>query len=227
MISTLTPLPRPHSPLPQSAVSTTVRNLTSKQRDLLAVTLAKAFLQDPMLRYFLPPCTSDRFHKVAAYLSFKIRISRDVVYCAEGASLWNPPKWKMGLPDILSILPQLVGTLSPLHYGSILRILDICSAHKPLRLHSYLVAIGVDPIHQGRGIGGDLMAPILKRSDRLNIGTYLETCNADSLFFYERFGFEVRREIKLPGNLPVLWTLWREPRPLLQDGSEEPGQTHR
>lgn len=53
----------------------------------------------------------------------------------------------------------------------------------------YLRAHGVDPWHQGRGIGARLLAPILEAADSHGVTCALHTANPVSRAFYERFGF--------------------------------------
>ncbi len=53
----------------------------------------------------------------------------------------------------------------------------------------YLRAHGVDPRHQGRGIGARLIAPILEAADSHGVTCALHTSNPASRAFYERFGF--------------------------------------
>jgi GNAT superfamily N-acetyltransferase len=53
----------------------------------------------------------------------------------------------------------------------------------------YLRAHGVDPWHQGRGIGARLLAPVLEAADSHGVTCALHTSNPASRTFYERFGF--------------------------------------
>ncbi len=83
----------------------------------------------------------------------------------------------------------------------------------PRTPHWYLAVLGTDPIHQGKGIGSALLAPILDRCDREGIGAYLESSKQSNIAFYRRHRFEVTGEIVLPGGPPV-WPMWRDPGPL-------------
>ncbi len=53
----------------------------------------------------------------------------------------------------------------------------------------YLSIIGILPDHQGRGLGGDLVRPVLEEADRAGRATYLETFTPRNISFYERLGY--------------------------------------
>ncbi len=77
--------------------------------------------------------------------------------------------------------------------------------------HWYLMAIGVQPEAQGRGLGGVLLAHTLNQLDERGEAAYLEATSPRSRRLYERFGFEVAGEFAPDGG-PPLWPMWREPR---------------
>jgi ribosomal protein S18 acetylase RimI-like enzyme len=84
--------------------------------------------------------------------------------------------------------------------------------HPVDRAHEFLWMIGVDPAHQGRGLGTALVEHVLERCDREGLPAYLEASNARSRALYERLGFEVTgRPLELPDG-PFMWPMWREPR---------------
>lgn len=92
-----------------------------------------------------------------------------------------------------------------------LAILDQMATHHPTEPHWYLALLGVDPAHQGSGLGGQLLRSRLARCDEQGVAAYLETQKPDNLPFYERFGFAVTKEITVAG-CPSVWLMWREPR---------------
>lgn len=55
------------------------------------------------------------------------------------------------------------------------------------------------------------MLPMIDRSDEEGIGMYLESSKESNVAFYGRFGFEVRKVLRLRKG-PDMWTMWRRPR---------------
>ena len=77
--------------------------------------------------------------------------------------------------------------------------------------HWYLAILGTDPPHQGKGVGGALLAPVLTRCDTEGTGAYLESSKPDNVPYYERFGFRVSGQIDMPDG-PTMWPMWRDPQ---------------
>ncbi len=77
--------------------------------------------------------------------------------------------------------------------------------------HWYLYSLSVDPSDQGKGIGSSLMHPILQQADRDGLPCYLVASTDRSVPLYQRHGFRVIEELKLP-NGPPLWAMLREPK---------------
>ena len=75
--------------------------------------------------------------------------------------------------------------------------------------HWYLSAIGVDPDHQGAGLGTALVRSGIRRADQAGSPTYLETETMANVGFYEHFGFEVIEEISLVGLGVPVWMMVR------------------
>lgn len=85
------------------------------------------------------------------------------------------------------------------------------SAAHPHEPHWYLNVLGTRPEHQGQGLGGLVLAPVLEICDREGMRAYLESSNARNMPFYFRHGFVQSGEIELPDG-PSLHPMWREPR---------------
>lgn len=77
--------------------------------------------------------------------------------------------------------------------------------------------IGVDPAYQRRGIGGRLMAELLRIADRYHAPIFLEvrTDNEPAITLYENLGFQrlgVRRNYYQPSGADA-YTMKREAKP--------------
>jgi ribosomal protein S18 acetylase RimI-like enzyme len=57
--------------------------------------------------------------------------------------------------------------------------------------HYYLLALGVHPEAQGKGVGPRLIAGMLERAERERLPVYLETQSPENVVLYERMGFSV------------------------------------
>ena len=55
------------------------------------------------------------------------------------------------------------------------------------------------------------LAEVLDRCDDEGIPAYLEASTERSRALYLRHGFEVLNEIRMPGDGPPMWRMWREP----------------
>ena len=60
----------------------------------------------------------------------------------------------------------------------------------PSEPHYYLEFIGTDPAHQGKGMGTQLITPMVERCDTEGVPAYLESSNLRNVPFYARHGFE-------------------------------------
>lgn len=78
--------------------------------------------------------------------------------------------------------------------------------------HGYLFALGVDPEHQGHGIGSSMLARGCERLDELGLAGYLETNLPQNVRLYERHGFRTRRYLPQDGSKPFDTWLMVRPR---------------
>jgi GNAT superfamily N-acetyltransferase len=78
--------------------------------------------------------------------------------------------------------------------------------------HWYLMALGVAPSTQGKGIGGALLQPVLSGADADGLPCYLETFNESNVPFYEKHGFKVLFARQIFNGGPNFWAMMREPR---------------
>jgi GNAT superfamily N-acetyltransferase len=70
--------------------------------------------------------------------------------------------------------------------------------------------VATDPDHQGRGLGAQILKPVLETCDREGVPAYLESSNPRNLPFYYRQGWIQTGEIVIPEG-PTLFPMWRQP----------------
>ncbi|MFI9822355.1 GNAT family N-acetyltransferase [Streptomyces sp. NPDC052013] len=187
---------------------------TLDDADFVSRTLARAFGDDPMMRWFFPDATT-REDGLARY--FATIFTRQYAHHAvcertgAGAAFWVPPEAQArAVPDEETIgeLRTILGDRAAL-FG---QAVEAAAQHSPREPHWYLAVIGADPAAQGQGHGAALLRSGLSQADAAGLPAHLESSKPDNLPFYEHFGFTVREELQLPGGGPTLWSMWREPR---------------
>ena len=130
-----------------------------------------------------------------------------------GSAIWAPAGKPLltGLTAILTMLPVLPYVATNL--ATTLRLLTLVESMHPREPHWYLATLGVAVGRQGHGMGSALMRPVLEHCDGEGLPCYLESSKERNVPFYRRHGFEVVKQVSLPGDGPPIWTMWREPRP--------------
>ncbi|MDQ1375941.1 MAG: hypothetical protein QOE07_579 [Acidimicrobiaceae bacterium] len=184
----------------------------------LGATLARAFADDPVMRWLLPSARA-RTLRLPRLFAMELRYlyaPYDEVYTTrdlDGAALWAPPgEWRTPPANLVRALPRLVWTLRG-HMPAAVQCVSAIERLHPREAHWYLAVVGTDPARQRHGVGSALLAPVLERCDRDFVPAYLESSREDNVAFYQRLGFEVTGAVDLPGGGPRVWPMWREPRP--------------
>lgn len=195
-----------------------VRTASSADVPALSATLARAFLDDPVIGWIFPE--ADLEARLRRYFSMYLRhislrhsatFTTDGTDGSHGGAIWLPPdKWELTPWDIVRTLPTTTRSLGRRLPFALRALLQIERKH-PKAPHYYLATLGTDPEHQGKGIGSALMQPVLARCDTEGLPAYLESSKERNLAFYARHGFEVTEEFPVLGG-PRIWLMWRNPR---------------
>ena len=121
-----------------------------------------------------------------------------------GQSVWLGPGRGVGLVPSLRAgaleIPRRWGLATTLRAKRLSDTIEALRADSAPPGHWYLLLLGVEPGAQGTGLGGRLMAPMLREADEVGRAVYLETSTASNLPFYERHGFRVVGERRVPGG---------------------------
>lgn len=185
-----------------------------------AQVLAEAFFDDPLMVHYLPdPQKRRAFLPGVLGVYTRIALWHGLALTTpglEGVALWMPP----GQTDS-SLRDYFLASLGMLDVRFVLtawrRLRDIepfverlhheCLPHP----HWYLAVLGVHPAAQKRGVGGRLIAAGLERADRDGLPCYLETMSEENVAFYQKRGFQIARQVTLPGTTLPLWAMVRPP----------------
>ncbi|MDE2357507.1 MAG: GNAT family N-acetyltransferase [Alphaproteobacteria bacterium] len=189
--------------------------------DAVADDLADAFTDDVMFDWFLrndarrADGRTRFFRHIIRHMSQGARIDRPA--SGGAAAVWMPFEAVGPTPlrDMIRAAPTILAATGFGRIGRLLAVMDDMEKHHPMdRPHAYLWFLGVRHAAQGRGVGSRLLASATARLDASETPAYLETQTERNLALYRRHGFEVISEHRPRPDAPMLWSMWREPRPL-------------
>ena len=187
-----------------------------------AQVLAEAFFDDPLMVHYLPDPQKRRAFLpgvLGVYTRIAMRHGLPLATPGlEGVALWMPP----GQTET-SLWDYFLASLGMLDLRFVIMAWRRLREIEPFveRLHHeclpqphwYLAVLGVRPGAQNRGVGGRLIAAGLERADRDALPCYLETMSEENVAFYQKRGFQVARQVTLPGTTLPLWAMVRPPTP--------------
>jgi GNAT superfamily N-acetyltransferase len=189
--------------------------------DATAITdaMSRAFDDDPFANWFAAQDEKriERIRNMMAVSLERMTLPFGEVYTTEGTALgaaeWTPPgKWKLSIWRQLLMAPAMMKTVTLRRLPAVMSGIAAVEKKHPHEPHFYLLALGVEPDQQGRGIGSALMQPVLERCDREGIPAYLESSKERNVPLYERHGFRVTEEMVIPKGGPKIWLMWRDPQ---------------
>lgn len=187
----------------------------------LAVTGWRAFVDDPVVRWFFPD-DADFGDNGQAMFSWVLRRGHalDSLWCTDdGAAFarWTPPGRPEPDPVLIGDEPDPRDPdWRTARYGA---YYVFSTANTPPEPHWYLNMLATHPDWQRRGLGVMLMREVFAIADSEGVGCYLETETEENVAYYRRHGFEVRTEWDLATDTevdvsagPHQWGMWRAPR---------------
>ncbi len=189
-----------------------VHSATAAEIAAVADVLTLAFGTDPAARWsWADPrvylASFPRFVRAFGGAAFE-RGTAYVVDDNKGAALWLPPGAEPDETAMGSLMQETV----PESIGKDgLSVMQQMESYHPGEPHWYLPLIGIDPAHQGRGLGGVLMRHALAECDRDGCLAYLESSNPRNVPLYQHLGFELLGTIQA-GTSPKLFPMLRKPQ---------------
>ncbi len=182
---------------------------TDRQRGIASLTLA--FSSDPVMRWGWPdqerylrywPRVADAF----AGGAFDHGTAHGLEDCL-AVALWLPPG--VG-PDGEPVMALMRESMDDQTFEDMNGVFEQMDELHPNDDHWYLPLTGVDPVAQGRGLGGALLRHRLKTCDSDGLPAYLEATSPRSRNLYARHGFNDIGIIQA-GTSPPLWAMLRVP----------------
>lgn len=190
--------------------ATAALSTTSTERAHTIATLVMAFSDDPVVRWTYPGTDQYLVHfpEFVQVLGGAAFDAGTADRTDGGAALWVPPD----TPSDDEALGELVERSIDLdRQPDMFAFAEEATGHRPTTPHWYLAFIGVDPLHQGRGKGSELLAQGLARCDADGLPAYLDASSPRNRALYERHGFEVIAEVQA-GDSPPMWSMLRPAR---------------
>jgi ribosomal protein S18 acetylase RimI-like enzyme len=133
----------------------------------------------------------------------------------EGVACWLPPgqtKFTLGriIRSGLYATPLKMGLAAYRRFDIYMGYAEQLHARYAPPSHWYLWAIGVAPERQGQGVGSRLLQSGLARADADGTTCYLETGIERNIHFYEKHGFKLVAQGRMPRYEVPVWVMVRD-----------------
>jgi GNAT superfamily N-acetyltransferase len=187
--------------------------------------LGRAFQDDPAILMMLAESGAEERTEGSAILFMNQLLTcsrngspmivRDAMGILAAFSLYPPGTYPIPPTEqvkmiLLTVLKaRLFRRQTWLALGRGIKLLDEMQKKHPKDPHYYLEVLGVDPGHQGKGIGSMILGSINEKADKDGVGFYLETAQPRNLPLYKRFGYQIVDQKDVLGV--TLWFMWRNP----------------
>ncbi|MET3700129.1 acetyltransferase (GNAT) family protein [Bacillus oleivorans] len=192
--------------------------LTDLDSDHLAKVMSRAFQHQPNFTYIFPN-DENRFGLLKFFYSFVLQIGLQFgkVYTTEtqdGAAIWISSEKKMAFSGLIKAgmlkMPFIFGWRS--FRKSMMLNSELEKTRKQVmpKCHWYLMALGVDTIHQGKGLGSALIIPGISLAEKENLPCYLETFTEKNLAFYKKHDFRIIDKKQVSKDGPHYWVMVRD-----------------
>lgn len=189
-----------------------VRTAQAEEADAVLDVLTAAFCDDPVVRWIF---SDDHIYKTT-FPRFAMSLGGNAFSLGTafaggamaGAALWLPPEAQADEDAMWAIMEQTVPAERLEIIGPAFEEIERYIPQEPFW---YLALLGVDPAHQGEGVGSALLAHTLRQCDEKRQPAFLEATSERNAVLYRRHGFEDAGTVALPGSRRFL-AMVRRPR---------------
>ena len=184
--------------------------------------LYDSLVEDPFyitLEASIMPARDSR-EAMLEYLDFSIREGGEFGEACiprahrHGVSVWLRPQREAPAAEMKrrkrEFLLDRLGPGSLRAYESIVTFMGEKSAGLVDAADWYLSIVGILPRFQNRGLGGQLIEPVLERADAAGVDTWLETFTPRNRSFYQRLGYRILASFDEP-TIGASYTLMARP----------------
>lgn len=183
-----------------------VRQATGADLGTAARVLARAFMIYPWTRWSIPEEDYEQRLERLQYLYLGHALAHGLVLVDEqlrSIAAFLPPDAPEPGPDMQDEVLELLGS----------RVTALADLRLPQpRVPAWnLATVGVDPVHQGRGLGTAVASEGLTRIDREAGTVVLETSDERNVRLYGRLGFLVTDTTMIPEG-PTVYSMTRAPQ---------------
>jgi len=192
-----------------------IRKATHADAGRLAVSLARAFDDDPFISWLVRK-DNKRVHGMERLFHTcltDLSLQHNNVFTTEdctGGALWYPPgKSEISFARQMTLAHKMIPVVGLTGLIRMVWAMEQIGRRHSKERYYYLQFLGVVPENQGKGMGGALLEPILEICDREKCGAMLENSKEKNIAFYRRFGFNVIGEFYPGKSAPPLWSMWR------------------